>query len=1154
MKRFMRLSLARRAMMLTMLVAMLAVPLAALADNLITDGDGLTPVVDTPSLNLGNVCTGTTVTKTILHAIDAAGHPGAGTNVYANGAVVVVSITSVTGTGLSASGGGNITLPSNWTTLGNDAVSDPVSSSITFVAGSTPRSFSGTVTYQAVGNRSTSGTLTRTDSLNVTTTVISCDTTPPTLHLPANLTVEATSASGATVTFTATADDANPTHPAVTCTPASDSIFGFGTTTVNCSATDAAGNTANGSFTVTVQDTTPPAVTTPSNITAEAVNASGAVVAYSGQSAFDVVDGPLAATCTPASGSTFPLGANTVTCSAMDSHGNTGTNTFTINVQDSTAPVLSLPGDITAEATGPTGAVVTFETSASDVVDGDVTVACDRNSGDTFTLGTTTVTCSATDSNNNTASGSFNVIVQDTTAPVLSLPDSFSVEATGPTGAVATFPASASDVVDGEVSVTCTPDAGSTFALGLTTVNCSATDAAGNTGTGSFNITVVDTTPPELTLPADQQLEATGPHGAAATFTATATDLVDGTLDVTCDADSGDTFPLGTTTISCSVSDAAGNTATGSFVIIVKDTTAPTITFVSRTLANSYGWNNDDVTLNWSCSDIVGVVSSSVSQTVATEGNDQSATGTCEDTSGNTASDTQTGINIDKTAPSASVTRTPAANAFGWNNADVTVSFSGTDDRSGIDFCTADQVFGEGADQSASGTCTDKAGNVSASAAILNINVDKTAPTISGAPDRAANANGWYNADVIVTFTCDDTLSGVEACTAPVVLAEGAAQSVDGTVTDKAGNTATTTVAGINIDKTAPVLSAALDKTPDVSGWFNGATGAPTVSFTCSDALSGLAGVCPADHLFGEGAAQAYSQTIYDLAGNNATAGVSDVDVDTVAPTISASLSPVRPASGWWNIASGAPTVTYTCSDGTSGIASCPAASTFGEGENQSHAGTAFDHAGNSASTGVSDVDVDLTAPTLSWNGGPADGATYYFGFVPAAPTCTAADALSGPNGCTVIGWGDSIGSHTMTATAEDAAGNLHVEQRTYTVKSWTLSGFFQPVDMGNVWNTVKNGSTVPLKFRIFAGTTELTNVSAVTSLAYKQIACTTLPGALEEPVETLAATGGTALRYDTTAQQFIFNWKTPTTANKCYQVTMTALDGSRLDAFFKLK
>ncbi|MEJ5226269.1 MAG: hypothetical protein WHV44_17535, partial [Anaerolineales bacterium] len=155
------------AVTLAVLMALL-ISAVALADNLITDGDGLTPVVDTPSLSLGNVCTGTTVTKTVLHAIVASGHPGTGTNVFANSATVAVSVTSFSGTGLSASGGGSITLPSNWTSLGNNTISNTVSSTVTFEAGPTPRSFSGTVNYSASGARSTSGTLTRTDSLTVT--------------------------------------------------------------------------------------------------------------------------------------------------------------------------------------------------------------------------------------------------------------------------------------------------------------------------------------------------------------------------------------------------------------------------------------------------------------------------------------------------------------------------------------------------------------------------------------------------------------------------------------------------------------------------------------------------------------------------------------------------------------------------------------------------------------------------------------------------------------------------------------------------------------------------------------------------------------------------------------------------------------------------
>lgn len=87
------------------------------------------------------------------------------------------------------------------------------------------------------------------------------DTTPPVLSLPANITAEATSASGARVTWTATANDAVSGSVAVQCTPASNSTFALGTSTVNCTAKDAANNIANGSFKVTVRDSTAPAVT-----------------------------------------------------------------------------------------------------------------------------------------------------------------------------------------------------------------------------------------------------------------------------------------------------------------------------------------------------------------------------------------------------------------------------------------------------------------------------------------------------------------------------------------------------------------------------------------------------------------------------------------------------------------------------------------------------------------------------------------------------------------------------------------------------------------------------------------------------------------------------------------------------------------------------
>ena len=180
------------------------------------------------------------------------------------------------------------------------------------------------------------------------------------------------------------------------------------------------------------------------------------------------------------------------------------------------------------------------------------------------------------------------LIVKDVTPPVLSLPASQTIEATGPSGAPATFAASALDNVDGNVVVNLSAASGTTFVLGTTTVTATATDAAGNTATGTFTVTVVDTTAPVLSLPANQLLEATSAAGAVATFSATATDAVTSPLALSYSQASGSTFPLGTTTVAVSATDAAGNVATGTFTITVVDTTAPV--FTSLTASSTSLW------------------------------------------------------------------------------------------------------------------------------------------------------------------------------------------------------------------------------------------------------------------------------------------------------------------------------------------------------------------------------------------------------------------------------------------------------------------------------------------------------------------------------------------------------------------------------------
>jgi|GEM_PF-2696957 len=156
----------------------------------------------------------------------------------------------------------------------------------------------------------------------------------------------------------------------------------------------------------------------------------------------------------------------------------------------------------------------------------------------------------------------------DTTAPVITAPN-LTLEATGPDGAAATFTATATDDVSGMITPTFSTASGSIFPLGVTPVNVSATDVAGNIATATFTVTVKDTTAPVLTRPADVTLNTFSMNGAVATFTATATDLVTSTPTLTFSHPSGSTFPLGTTTVNVSATDAANNTSTATFTVTV---------------------------------------------------------------------------------------------------------------------------------------------------------------------------------------------------------------------------------------------------------------------------------------------------------------------------------------------------------------------------------------------------------------------------------------------------------------------------------------------------------------------------------------------------------------------------------------------------------
>jgi flavin reductase (DIM6/NTAB) family NADH-FMN oxidoreductase RutF len=372
----------------------------------------------------------------------------------------------------------------------------------------------------------------------------------------------------------------------VTCTPTggpgtdftATAHFPVGDSIINCSDTD--GNTQDA--TATVQDTTPPVIASHGDVSAATATAT-TTVHFDPPAANDAVDGAVPVSCTPASDSyQFPIGTTVVTCTAIDAHNNHAVPThFNVNVADTGAPTLSVVPPDPTEATGPSGATVNYTISASDNSGVTPNIDCaGHEPGSSFPLGVTTVTCKATDAaSNSTTAPSFTVTVQDTTPPTLTLPSNITVEADSASGKIVTYSASASDTVSGALPANCSPASGSAFPIGTTTVNCSATDGAGKSASGSFTVTVTDSTGPAFSgVPADRQVEANGPGGSVVNYTTpTATDATDGPEVATCLPASGSTFPLGTSTVTCSATDGHGNTSTASFSVSVVDTTKPTL-------------------------------------------------------------------------------------------------------------------------------------------------------------------------------------------------------------------------------------------------------------------------------------------------------------------------------------------------------------------------------------------------------------------------------------------------------------------------------------------------------------------------------------------------------------------------------------------------
>ena len=437
------------------------------------------------------------------------------------------------------------------------------------------------------------------------------------------------------------------------------------------------------------------------------------------------------------------------------------------------------------------------------------------------------------------------------------------------------------------------PPAGRTQTVSTESANQSVTgnaiDAAGNTASTTVNAINVDLTAPTLTGAPTTAANANGWYNSNVSINWTCTDALSGFTDGACPGNSTITGEGSSLTATATVADKAGNSTTSTSSAVRIDRTAP-VTMASAPPA----WNNTNVTVTLSATDALsgvattqysvdgGATQTGTSVLFNTEG-DHLLQYWSTDRAGNTETTRSVHVKIDKTSPTISHTQSPIANAQGWNNTAVTITFTCNDTLSGIASCTAPQtVSTQGANQSRIGVATDNAGNTANDPATVSI--DTTAPSITAAPDRAPNGLGWYSNDVTISFSCTDSLSGVDTCPGAIALGEGSNQTAQGTSADAAGNVATATASNINIDKTAPTLVGSPTTSPDQNGFYRGPV---TIHWMCTDALSGFAsGACPADSVIsGNGTGLFASGAVTDKAGNTTVASSTAVNIDASAPT-----------------------------------------------------------------------------------------------------------------------------------------------------------------------------------------------------------------------------------------------------------------------------
>ena len=435
------------------------------------------------------------------------------------------------------------------------------------------------------------------------------DTSAPSLTTPADVTLEYPADTTPGNTGTATAADFCGT---VTISFEDATVPGCGNTEVltrTWTAVDACGNTTTGVQTINVVDTTAPVlsgVPTDTTVGSDSVPPPQNVTVSDNSGLAIAID--FKEEKTP--GGCADIYTLTRTWAATDACSNTTAATQVIAVVDAAAPDITLPADVTLDCPADIDPLSTGQATALDTC-GEVILTYDDQEvvgcGDTRTI---TRTWTATDESGNTNTGDQIITVADTTAPVLD-----GVPADMTVGSTETIPApaevQATDGCSGSVAIEFTEtrtDSGCPDVYTLTRT-WTATDLCGNSTTAAQVITVVDTAAPTISCPANVTVGTDPGANSAGTVTLGAPSVDDNCQVASVVSNAPTAYPLGTTAVDWTVTDASGNFATCTQLVTVVDTETPAIT---NPTGNTTGTTGDPVTINATLGDNVGLSSATL--------------------------------------------------------------------------------------------------------------------------------------------------------------------------------------------------------------------------------------------------------------------------------------------------------------------------------------------------------------------------------------------------------------------------------------------------------------------------------------------------------------------------------------------------------------